>query len=524
MKRKIVSVLLTAVMIGTLMTGCGGNGGSESGNVGSTDESSAESADLEADNGSVENSGTAAIDFDEEPYEVSIQFVGLFEENNNIENVEAALNEITREKINCTVDIVPVFIGDLPTTTSMAIAGDEKMDIVTVGLTQSLSSMVSDGLLLELNDLLAERGADAAAVTANVSKAQEINGTTYAVSGYPYAAMAGGFVYNKTLADQYGIDMHDGMTMDELAQAGEVLKENGVYLTTFGNAATINYKFGNVLDAFGDNAVYGGILDPVGSTTVENVYDSENMRNFYKSVKGWTDAGYLPADQLTDTTTVQEYFSQQKIFGTYTSYTPNQIAVWLSPNFESGIIQVSDPVITTSSAVEFMLGIASNCERPDKAMDLINLIYADADVCNLLQYGIEGTDYVAVDGTENVITYDGTANEDHNSYYSAFVRFGDPLKQKIVSPMSDSYYSNLTAFDSAAKKSLCFGYSFDASDYSAEAGAISSVLQEKIPMLNAGMVEDVDAAVDELTKALEDAGIQDVIAANQAQLDAYLAQ
>ena len=77
-------------------------------------------------------------------------------------------------------------------------------------------------------------------------------------------------------------------------------------------------------------------------------------------------------------------------------------------------------------------------------------------------------------------------------------------------------------YENSAKRSLCFGYSFDASDYSAEAGAISSKLQEMLPALNAGMVADVDAAVDELVAALEDAGINDVIEANQAQLDAYL--
>ena len=41
-------------------------------------------------------------------------------------------------------------------------------------------------------------------------------------------------------------------------------------------------------------------------------------------------------------------------------------------------------------------------------------------------------------------------------------------------------------------------------------------------MLSAGLVENVDTAVDELVAALEDAGINDVIAANQAALDTYL--
>ena len=88
----------------------------------------------------------------DEPYEVSIQFVGLFEENRNIANVEAELNKITLEKIGCTVDIVPVFIGNLPSTTSLGVAGDEKLDIVVAGLTSPMDSMVKDELLLPLDD------------------------------------------------------------------------------------------------------------------------------------------------------------------------------------------------------------------------------------------------------------------------------------------------------------------------------------------------------------------------------------
>ncbi len=96
---------------------------------------------------------------------------------------------------------------------------------------------------MELDDLIAEYGEDVAAVTENVAEAQKIDGVTYAVSGYPYAATGGGFVYNKTMAEQYGIEMHDGMTFEELTEAAEILKENGVYITTFGNSAELNYKF-----------------------------------------------------------------------------------------------------------------------------------------------------------------------------------------------------------------------------------------------------------------------------------------
>lgn len=507
--KKALSLLLALMMVMSLAA-CGGGGSDDPG----TENSGAPEG----------SGGEGVIDFDEDPYEVSIQFVGLFEANNNIANVEAALNEITKEKINCTVDIVPVFIGDLPTTTSLGVAGGEKMDIVTVGLTSGMTSMVSDDLLLPLDDLLAQRGQAALEATKNVAEAQKIDGKTYAVTGYSFAAMSGGFVYNKTMADEYGIDMHDNMTMDEISAAGEILKEHGVYLTAFGNSYQCNYKFWYGGDLYGSAGEYGGILDPANSTEIVNIYDSQEMRDYFKVVKSWNEAGYLPAGQLTDTTTIQEYFNQQKVFGTYTAYTVNQIAAWQAAGFESALIRLGDPVISTASVTEFMLGIASNCERPDKAMDLINLIYSDPEVANLIQYGIEGTDYVAVEGTENVITYEGTPNADHNSYFASFVHFGSPLDLKIVSPLTDSYYDDVQAFENEAHKSKAFGYTFDSTDFGAESGAISTVMQEKLPMLNAGEVADVDAAVDELVAALKSAGIDDVIAANQEQLNTFLGQ
>ena len=515
--KKIVALLLALVMVFALVA-CGNNEKPNTPSNPSTPGTSTPGSDAPTTPDAPEE---PVINFDEDPYEVSIQFVGLFEQNTNIENVEAALNAITLEKINCTVDIVPVFIGELPSTISLGVAGDEKLDIVTVGLTYAMSAAVADETIIALDELLAERGQGALAATSHIAEAQKINGETYGLTGYTYAAMSGGFVYNKTMADKYGIKMWDGMTQADLTAAAEILKQNGVYLTTFGNSAELNYKFLNGGDHFGSNAPYGSIMDPT-STEIINIYNTQEIRDYFKTVKSWADAGYLPADQLTDTTRTQEYFQGQVIFGTSTAYTANQLGSWISSDFEVGIVSTSVPGISTASVQEFMLAIAANCERPDKAMDLLNLIYTDPAVANLLQYGVEGTDYAFVDGSDCVITRAGTANADGNSYSAPFVHFGKNSDLLVMDPLTESYYADAEKLEAAAVKSACFGYSFDSSDWGAESGAISSILQEKLPMLNAGVVADVDQAVDELVAALEDAGINDIIAANQEQLNAYL--
>lgn len=251
MKKKVISVLAAGTMAAVVLTGCSSSSSTSSSGGSSANASKASSTSSEA--GTQAASGEVSIDFDEDPYEVAIQFVGLNESNNDLPAVEDALNEILKQKVNATVDIQPLFIGDMGTTTSMGIAGGEKLDIVCVGLTYSMSTAVSDGVLLPLDDLIAERGPAVAKVTENVSAAQKVNGQTYAITGYPYAAMSGGFAYNKTMADKYGIDMHDGMTLDELTDVGATLKENGVYLTSFSNSVQLNAKFMNSWDVYGSS-------------------------------------------------------------------------------------------------------------------------------------------------------------------------------------------------------------------------------------------------------------------------------
>ena len=248
------------------------------------------------------------------------------------------------------------------TTTSMGIAGGEKMDVLCVGLVYAMSTAVKDGVLAELDELIASRGPAIQKVCANVEAAQKINGKTYAVSGYPYPAVSGGFVYNKTLADEWGVDMHDGMTINDLTAVGEAAKEHGVYLTSFSNSSQLNYKFMNSVDVYGSSGDYGVVMDPANSTTIENIFATDDFKHYCETVKTWFDNGYLPSDQMTDTTSVQQHFASQNVFGTSTAYTPDQIAVWTNPDFETGIVTMGDPVIQTSFVQEMMLGVHASTD------------------------------------------------------------------------------------------------------------------------------------------------------------------
>ena len=70
---------------------------------------------------------------------------------------------------------------------------------------------------------------------------------------------------------------------------------------------------------------------------------------------------------------------------------------------------------------------------------------------------------------------------------------------------------------------MTFGYSFDPSPVSGEVLAVTEVTSNYRPVLECGLADDVDAALDEFNRQLDEAGIDRIIEENQRQLDEWLA-
>lgn len=513
MKRKVISLLLTAGLIGTMLTGCGGGQGT-TGDTGGSEAAGTES-------GTASGTESSAAE-DGDPYTVAVQIVNITTDQTDIEMVEEAINEITVPAINCKVDIQNIFIGDLPTTTSMNIVSGDKMDIVCVGRTQKIHDIASDGILLPLDDYL-QYAPTYTELVKDYLDVGKVDGVQLALPVHPYLARTSGFVYNKDMADEYGIELKDGATFDDLTKAFAILKEHGVYGTSFGESTNCQTPMYYNIEVFGSNGEYGMIQNPANSTTIESFYGSDLFKQFCYQTKEWADAGYIPSDSLTDTTSVQEYITMEKVFGCATAYDMSEYATWqMGQPFTIDIVQLVDPLVTTSSVVELMWGLASTCENPQKSMEFLNYMYENPEVANLLKYGIEGQHYTIVDGTERVTTTEGSTSGTQG-YSSFFTHFGNPMETLTATPNTDDYPERVKKFNEGVQSSAVLGYSFDPAEYSAEAGAISNVVAEYLPRIQAGQVEDVDAYLAEFLDKLDAAGYSDVIAGNRAQLDTFLA-
>ena len=179
--------------------------------------------------------------------------------------------------------------------------------------------------------------------------------------------------------------------------------------------------------------------------------------------------------------------------------------------------------LDTSAVNALSWMVSSTSKVPDAALKFLNLTFCDPDIINLVIYGIEGRDYVQVgDGT---VKYpDG---QDAGTVpYTAQLSCGTLGNFFLMYPMQGTDPASLDwelEQNKTAKTSAAMGFTFDNTSVKAQYTAVANVISQYLPGLVCGSVDPADD-IPEFLEALSDAGLGDIIAAKQEQLDAWAAE
>lgn len=515
MKRKIA---LTAVvtLLASFIAGCASSTAAKTEN--GSQEGVLESASEEA--------VPAEIDMTGDPYQVAVQVVVIpGSEISDEAAIEAAINEKTVPAINCTVDLQYIWINEIANTTSLGITGNEKLDLVHVATVSPLESMIGSEMLYDMNqdNLLQTHGTHLVDYFGDLMKAGNIDGAQLAVPALSYVGHAMSFYYNKTVADEIGITIPEEGTLEDVEKALYAVKDSGYDIIPYfaGSGENTLFEYFYPTTVFGTNAVYGARFEGVDNSGIVNMYATDQYREYVLRMNRWYRDGIMTKD-TTDTNSVQDYFNAQQIFLDPAPVNPSETASLLSKakssGFEAAYCRTQDYVITNKLVQEYMWGIAVNSQNPEKAMDFLDYMYTDAEVANLIHYGLEGKNYTFVEGSDKVIEQNGT-------YAPAFFRGGNENDLYIVAPNDEDYIEQCQGIQKLCSIPDDLGYNFDDSMVQTEAAAISNVIAQYAPMLQAGLCgseEDTLAYLAEFNSALEKAGINDAIAENQRQFDEFM--
>ncbi|MHA7965998.1 ABC transporter substrate-binding protein [Paenibacillus sp. CAU 1782] len=501
----IVAMLLAVMLV---LAACGGNNDGNAPNAGTTN-----SAD-----------GDGGKTTDLKPYEMTVAFLSIGQIK-DLPEVQAEVNKITQAKINATVKFLPIDIGAWQQQMNLMLAGNEPLDILVTSTGLNFGTQAAKGQLVEMDKLLEEYGGDILKVVGgDVIKAGSSAGKIYAVPSVRDWAADYGLVMRKDIVDKYQIDVDAIKSLDDMTAVFQTIKDNepgmAAVLPEGPSFSVIQSIVGSVIDPLGDEN--GVLVGFDGELKVVNWYETPEYADLVKQARDWYNAGFIPKDISTNQTTSEQLIKANKAFA---------FMAHMKPGYESKesllagtplvAARISPAISTTSSIANIMFGIARNSEDPERAMMFLNLLYSDADLVNLIDYGIKGKHYEVKE--DNIIGFPAGIDSSNATYNPTHGwMWGNQLLSYIWEGDSADLWTKLDEFNNSAVKSKALGFSFTADPVKTEVAAVQNVKDQfKIGLENGTL--DPDNYLPEFIAKLKSAGMDKIVAEKQKQLDEWAA-
>ena len=531
MKKKVLSIVLSAVMVASVFAGCGSK------ETTTTDESTSVEESAESVDDSEESSEEAAADIDiSEPVTLKWYLHGSNVTDDS--EVLAKANEYLGEKLNVTLEPIWGTWGDFDDNSTLALQAGDDIDIY---FTCSWSAdeyvkYAKDGYWVRLDDpannLIEKYASDLWATLPSVlTEGATVDGASgfgvYAVPGYKDIATQNCWDVNVPLLEKYGYTIDDikGKSFYDFGDIFKTVKEGegdsfypllveGVVLERMVNNSLI-VETNNILSYYFDPSNPG---NDIGSKIV-NKFSTDEFKKFADCVREYYNAGYIDpacanAQQANDTRTAKQ-LSGEYLIGTQSYSLGYELQASQERGFEVAMVPATPAYVDTTSSRGAMMAISTASKNPERAMMFLNLLNTDPYLMTLLNYGVEGVHYNLDDNGLVVFT-------DKRSDYQPWTNGMGNVT--ILTPTADQgadFWNEFKAYYGGASEVPTLGFTLDTSNIETEIAAITNVAGEYSLALDTGAAPE--SALDDFLKKLDDAGMQKVVDEANAQLDAFFA-
>ncbi len=530
--KRWLAVFLAAMMVIVTFAACGNQESTEGETVKKT-EAAKDTAEKEmSESDSVKVTEPEAQTWDEdEVAEIKWTFWGLNMAPNeeDLQEVEAAINAITVPKIGVSVDMEVTDVGTYMTQTAMKITSGETIDLFTTFVLGSASygTLMTNNQLTDITDLLVEYAPETMAMLPEqVAHAGTKDGRIYSLPLYTNYVTKNVWVCQKEVFDGIGLKAEEIKTLDDIHEALIKIKEaypdriplggNGfVYpggqmaeITTGQNFQAIGYAAGL---RYGSEGV---------SSEVVSRFETENFKALTEILKAWNNEGLVDKDMAMNASNMWYY--NPKIVSSFESQSSLEMqSLETSAGMDYEFVELSENYVTNTPMLMLTSAVPVTAKEPAAAIRFLNLLYTDAEIKNLASFGIEGKHWEKkADGR---IGFPEGVDETTSGYYLGSERlFGNVFLNYVWDTMdADTIEKEKTDMDHA--KYAPFGsFNMNTDSVSNEVAQISAVYDEYFNTLMGG--NGSETTYDEFITKLHASGLDVFMAEAQKQLDAWLAQ
>lgn len=452
------------------------------------------------------------------------------------DKIQSKLNELTTRDLNCTVQYNFFNTTDNQQKYMLLLSSGEPVDLLYSANYLNYSANAMKGAFQELDELVPKYSPKLwDYVGEDGWQAAKVNGKIYMIPCMWKEYNLFGFTYREDLREKHNLPMPDSVENIEaylqgikdnepdMMPTGEIVQPSAV--ANLGNYFRAFEVFDSKYRWVDWRMPYGLYIDYDDATKINYYWESDNFREDMKLMKKWADAGYWSKNALSDTTEPKDKMLAGTVaaqigttgFGAGIDYTkeakqndPNTTMVFNTVPYADG-----KGLAVAVHPTQNGFSVPITAQHPDRAIALWEKLVLEKEYFDLTQYGIEGEDYKVTDGAYEEIP--GGFKREATRLWAAR---NDELylpggNWKELQPYKDE-------FAKMEGPNKMGGFVEDTTPYQAERAALMNVVSQYLIPLQAGLVDDVDKATDELLKQAEAAGVKKVHDEYQKQWLAYV--
>ena len=464
------------------------------------------------------------------------------------EEMLAALNEILTEKANAELNIVWISWTDYLANYNLRIASmDGSIDLIGSS-TDWLDAWpnAKNGGFLELDE---EMLAKYCPVTWQTVPQEHWDVCTYEGDIYfipedNYAQWTNhGFAYRLDWAHEAGIE-GEIKNWDEMTTYVKYVKETygddliavwdtdgTAYVASGYICDTVKWRS---IDGIANGAIYGGYLDDPYTINCLYLEETDKLVEFAKLMKEWDEIGVWPTDVLSNTgADNREEFRQGKV-GLEQHHTQTWTGLVSPLSSTSNTMYIDDEdadvgfyywgkqagYVTRDLVTHGVAAVSAASKNPERTLMVYDLLRNDKECYDLFNYGLEGRSY-ALDEEGYRYTPDTYVAENDSISTNWWWGRNDNLEIRSALMEWDKIEALYAEYDAIEEMYPYEAFIFDnyeVEDYVKNCNETYSTYMKKICF---GQYDETpEEMVAEFQQALRDAGVEEVIAELQAQIDA----
>ena len=478
----------------------------------------------------------------DKPTEITMLVLGNKPTNGRLEAMLEKLNENLVEQANATLDLFYVEWADWQTQYNLQLlSGDDNVDLITTATDWLFAwENAEKGAFLPLTEEMLKEHAPKTWEQVDADgdwELTKLDGSIYFIPEDNYTQYTNhGFFYRGDWATEAGFADGEITQFEDFTTYFQWIKDNkpDVYpwdVVGANESALTGYLQGHT-DLQTIQQVTAGNYFPFQTsesdpTSVTSWYtEGEDLIEAAELAKEWNDIGVWREDALNyDGDTRESLYAgltgadqhHTQTFVTQIVYNMNEKQPGSDPRMFSWGQENGNffKDIKTHGA----MAVSANSKNPEKALEVYDLLRNDEENYGLLNFGIEGTDYVMTeDGKLGYPEgYDPSTDSLGSNFWAGRMDEFEPDKVTDAQNKQE-IYDELSA---VAKDYPYSTFVVDKTPLDSTLAAVSGVLSEYIPQLQYGKFEDPAAAVAEMRQKLADVGFEDARAELERQVQEW---